>query len=208
MLHVLSRPFLPPLLPETKVFLMNLRVNYELYRGTSEAGIAAIQESNSVKQQNLHSKPALYLSVNEAKLWRHAYRFDNAFAALDQADEIADATNDEGFQPWLNMERAWCMALAAGNLAVARRKLLETVDLQKFATRRSNTFHLAAIDVMEGKWADAKGRLQHVLPEFEETNEQLEKFACQVYLAFVLLRLGSVAPAHDRISQHFEWAEA
>ena len=195
--------------PLRRLFLLNVRAHIALYAGDIDTGLRIVREETAPLVELLpNSKPALYLAMAETALLCHRMEWPGALAALDRAEAVASASSDDGFLPWIAMERGWVKLMTGAPVGAVRRELIDSIDPQNQATWRRFTTEMAILDILEGRMSDAERRLKSTLDQYRLAEELLADFSVHVYLAFVLLRKGAMAACWSEIDQAFSWAEA
>lgn len=192
---------------ELYLFLKNLQARHALYSGEIKTGLAVVTEVIPLMRRYPHSKATLYLTVTEAELYRQQGKYPAALATLQRVEEIMNASDDHGFQPWLQMQRSWTEALAGKDIAIVRRELTEAIEWHNPATKRTGPFHLAALYTLEERWSDAVPLFESVLAECRKAGELFEVFACHVYLAYIYLVTGKERDCKRELESALGWAE-
>ncbi len=130
-----------------------------------------------------------------------------ALAAHGRVEAILIASGDEGYRPWLEMDRGWTRVLSGETSASVRRDLLKVGDLQDSNTRRYLNLYIALLDVLDGRLDDAHARLKTLRQQFVAGGERLYVFAVNLYLAYIHLLKGQGAECRQALTRGLAWAE-
>lgn len=193
--------------PLRRLYLLNLVACMALYRGDTEAGLRTIRDAEPLATQHPNTKPLLYLADTEADLLRQRGDLEAALTAHGRVEAILVASGDEGYRPWLEMDRGWTRVLSGETPGRVRRDLLKVGDLQDSNMRRYLNLYIALLDVLEGRLGDALARLQTLRQQFVTGGERLYVFAVDLYQAYVHLVSGRDAECRQALARGLGWAE-
>lgn len=190
-----------------RLYLLNVRAQIHLHAGNFEAGLATIEEAAGLRRQHPTCKPALYLHMTEAGLQRTSGNLEAAHAAYARAETVIDKLGDENFRPWLEMEWGWAHVLSGTPPDKVRRRVIDVMDLQNQATRRTADTLLGLLDTLEERYSNALARLTSALSGFESAGEALSALGVRTYRAYVRWQMGDVRAAKDALEASLAHAE-
>lgn len=196
------------LAPLIRLYLLNVSAHIYLYAGQPDAGLQIVRQDAAPLLKKLpHSKPALYLCIAEAGFLRQQERYLDALAAYDRAESIVEALRDEGYRPWLALQRGWIHLLMGESPASVRAELLQAGELHYKVMERGRNMYLAILDLLENRLDDAEERLEKASREFEDSADLLELFGVRVYQAYLYDIQGRQRRLQQALEIALEWAE-
>ncbi len=202
-LHRLAR-----LSPLIRLYLLNVSAHIYLYAGRPEAGLLVVrEEAAALLRKHPHSKPALYLGMAEAGLLRQQGRYVEALAAYDRAEAIVEALQDEGYRPWLALQRGWIHLLMGESPAGVRAEMLQAGSLHYKVMERGRNMYLAVLDLLENRLDDVETRLAIASREFEASADLLELLGVRIYQAYLFDLQGRRGRLQRVLEEALGWAE-
>jgi hypothetical protein len=121
--------------------------------------------------------------------------------------QIVDVREDEGCRPWVAFRQGWTRLLMGESPARVRATLMQAGVLQNGVMVRALNMYLAALDVLEERFADAEALLEKISADFDQSAHFLELFAVRVYQASVYEQQGRVGRLREALERSLGWAE-
>ncbi|MEZ4727698.1 MAG: hypothetical protein R3E79_11260 [Caldilineaceae bacterium] len=187
--------------------LLKIQLHLAWYQRQFVEALQMAQHYLRMVDGEVHFHEQIYARLLLGNLYRDAGQFRTAHIWYAEAERAIEGSGDHSYTPWLAAQLAW-LYLLEGRLNHARLQ----IEVNLLHTNQRQTMHfqviLAVLQMLDGEWEDADGRLNEALAFYERSGNLLPCCAIHLYLAYYALHQGTLSNFLVHLQWVLQWLHA